>query len=252
MANRLRILSYNIHKGFNFSNRKFVLNVIREAIRFVRADLVFLQEVVGHHERHNGASADFPMGPQFEFLADEQWPHFAYGRNAVYREGHHGNAILSRYPLLGWGNVDISQHRFEQRGMLHANLTIPESNISVISICTHLGLFHRGRTKQLRCISDWIESHVPAESSLILAGDFNDWRGHATKSQLHALGCREVFQSQLGRHVRTFPSFLPLLSLDRIYVKNCAIRDSAVLTGSPWNKLSDHVALFADLEVRRE
>ena len=45
----LRVLTVNTHKGFAFLNRRFVLRELREAVRSVGADLVFLQEVQGAH-----------------------------------------------------------------------------------------------------------------------------------------------------------------------------------------------------------
>ena len=112
--NSLQVLSYNIHKGFSSGNRNFVLHQIREAIRTVRADLVFLQEVLGEHREHQRKySAHWERDSQFEFLADEVWPHFAYGKNAIYTSGHHGNAILSRYPFTFFENIDISTNRME-------------------------------------------------------------------------------------------------------------------------------------------
>lgn len=74
---------------------------MRNTIQKYRVDLVLLQEVVGKHEKHT------PTTSQFEFLADGVWPHFAYGKNAVYDEGHHGNAILSLYPIVEWKNLDF-------------------------------------------------------------------------------------------------------------------------------------------------
>ncbi|MDO9195055.1 MAG: EEP domain-containing protein, partial [Rhodoferax sp.] len=41
----IKVLTVNIHKGFSFFNRKFILHELREAIRSVGADVVFLQEV---------------------------------------------------------------------------------------------------------------------------------------------------------------------------------------------------------------
>jgi endonuclease/exonuclease/phosphatase family metal-dependent hydrolase len=41
----IKVLSYNIHKGFSPSNRRFVLQGIREGIRSTGADVVFLQEL---------------------------------------------------------------------------------------------------------------------------------------------------------------------------------------------------------------
>ena len=71
MAQRLRILSYNIHKGFSVGNTRFVLREMKEGIRKVGADLVFLQEVLGEHQRHAETVDGWPDASQFEFLADE-------------------------------------------------------------------------------------------------------------------------------------------------------------------------------------
>src|SRR4051794_21033552 len=111
----IKAVSYNIHKGFTSGNRSYVLNRIREGLRQVHPDLVFLQEVLGQHEIHKKNVAGWPDQSQFEFLADELWPHYAYGKNAVYHHGHHGNAILSKYPFSFFENIDVSANSFEKR-----------------------------------------------------------------------------------------------------------------------------------------
>jgi hypothetical protein len=47
----LRIASYNIHKGLSFFNRRIVLHDVRDSLIGLNADIVFLQEVQGHHAR---------------------------------------------------------------------------------------------------------------------------------------------------------------------------------------------------------
>lgn len=101
---RLQVLTVNTHKGFNPFNRRFILPELREAVRSVGADLVFLQEVLGSHSLHAARLPSWPPAPQYEYLADSMWPQFAYGRNAVYPEGHHGNAVLSKHPILAHRN----------------------------------------------------------------------------------------------------------------------------------------------------
>src|SRR4051794_12416043 len=98
-ARSLRVLTVNAHKGFAFFNRRFVLHDLRVAVRSVAADIVFLQEVHGAHAEHLKSVDKWPEAPQYEFLADQIWPQYAYGRNAVYPNGHHGNAILSKHPI---------------------------------------------------------------------------------------------------------------------------------------------------------
>jgi endonuclease/exonuclease/phosphatase family metal-dependent hydrolase len=83
MTDTLRIATYNIHKGFSFFNRRLVIHDVREHLRALNADLVFLQEVQGGHERHAWRYEEWPEQPQYEFLADSIWTDFAYGKNAV-------------------------------------------------------------------------------------------------------------------------------------------------------------------------
>src|SRR5262245_56525891 len=92
----IRVLTYNIHKGFSTTNSRFVLHQIKEAIEVIHPHVVFLQEILGEHVSHEMEVENWPRKPQFEFLAQESWPHVAYGKNAIYEAGHHGNAILSK------------------------------------------------------------------------------------------------------------------------------------------------------------
>lgn len=118
----LTVMTVNTHKGFTTFNRRFILPELRDAVRKVGADIVFLQEVLGTHEEHgvklNGA-------PHYEFMADSIWPEFAYGRNVVYPKGHHGNAVMSKFPIVRHQNHDVSIAGPEKRGMLHCVLRIP-------------------------------------------------------------------------------------------------------------------------------
>lgn len=244
----LRVLSYNIHKGFSM-DRRFVLQKIKEAIRTTHAELVFLQEVIGENVHHSKRIADWPVEPQLEYIADTLWPHFAYGKNAVYNEGHHGNAIMSRHPFVAYENIDISNNRFERRGLLHGTIEpIRAGCESLHVICVHLDLFEKGRAKQVERIVKRIHEHVPDGSPLIIAGDFNDWRENASPILEAELGVQEVFQCVHGQHARSFPARFPFLALDRIYVRGFKSIEAACLTGQPWSQLSDHGALFATLE----
>jgi endonuclease/exonuclease/phosphatase family metal-dependent hydrolase len=248
---RLHVLSYNIHKGFSL-NRKFVLNQIKEAINLVHADLVFLQEVQGEHRGHAKKVKDWPMQSQLEYLADTLWPHHTYGRNAVYTEGHHGNAIMSLHPFSFFENLDVSNNRFERRGLLHGTVEEvgpPDRPLHVI--CLHLDLFERGRLAQIQKLCQRIEEKVPHDCPLIIAGDFNDWRENLSRPLEEILEVREVFKEVHGAHARSFPSWLPLLPLDRIYIRGLNIVEARCLQGSPWNQLSDHNALYAELEIQR-
>jgi endonuclease/exonuclease/phosphatase family metal-dependent hydrolase len=88
---------------------------------------------------------------------------------------------------------------------------------------------------------------VPAKGPLVVAGDFNDWQGKASAVLAKELRLSEVFERTLGRHARSYPARLPLLTLDRIYIRDLEIDSVERHVGGPWAKLSDHVALAARL-----
>jgi len=193
MTDTLNIATYNIHKGFSFFKRRLVIHGVREHLRTLNADLVFLQEVQGAHLRHARRLINWPEQPQYEFLADAIWTDFAYGKNAAYDAGHHGNAILSRFPIVRWDNEDISEHRFESRGLLHCEIELPGWDTTLHCVCVHLGLLARHRNLQMRALRERIERLVPGDAPLIIAGDFNDWRRHAHRELAEPLRLREEF-----------------------------------------------------------
>ena len=246
--NSLRIFSYNIHKGFAAANRRYVLPAIKDAVLGVGADLVFLQEVIGENRRHAGRIADWGERPQCEYLADRAFPHMAYGRNVIHRVGDHGNAILSRHPILSFENHDVSTNRFERRGILHAVIDQGGGH-PLHAVCVHLGLTQAGRSAQVRQLCEKVIAGIDPAAPVILAGDFNDWSLKASRDILHHTGIVDAFRSLQGREARTFPARLPLLRLDRVYTRHFQIAEARVLNQDPWRRLSDHAALLVDVTL---
>lgn len=246
MKQPLRILSYNIHKGFNATNGNFVLKQIKESIRLVHADIVFLQEVLGHHESKKSQIEDWQTAAQFEYLADQIWPHHAYGKNSVYTQGHHGNAILSKYPIVSWENINISTNKFESRGLLHVVVDVEGEKLHCM--CLHLDLLESGRQVQIQNVIKRVKGSIGLELPLIIAGDFNDWRGLAHRPLSQTLKLKESFLEVYGQHARTFPSWFPLFRLDRVYLRHLQVLQAKNLSGHPWSALSDHTALFVEVQ----
>lgn len=243
----LYVASYNLHKGMSFFGGRMVLHEMRDRMHALHPDIVFLQEVQGHHTRRKKRFSNWPETPSSEFLAGQMWSDFAYGKNAVYEHGHHGNAILSRFPILEWENEDISDHAFEQRGLLHCVLDVPGLDQPLHAICLHLALTEGSRLRQLAQVIRRIRTQVPDGAPLIIAGDFNDWRGRACAHLEEALDLVEVFGVAHGRPARSFPAILPLFTLDRIYVRGFRVNTATVLHGEAWRRLSDHAVLTAHL-----
>lgn len=243
----LRILTVNTHKGFSIFNRRFVLPELREALRQAAPDLVFLQEVIGEHELLKAAQPLWPQQPHWQFLAETVWGYSAYGRNAVYTHGHHGNAVLSRFPIVSYENHDVSVGDVERRGLLHCVLQLPGVKQALHAVCVHLGLRAWQRRHQLEALCA-LARQVPEGAPLVVAGDFNDWTGRA-HPLLHRVGLQEAFMRLRGGAARSFPARLPLLRLDRVYTRNFQPRHSQVLSRRPWSHLSDHAALCVEGEL---
>jgi endonuclease/exonuclease/phosphatase family metal-dependent hydrolase len=235
---KLSVVTYNIHKGFQHTRRVRVLHWIRDALREDPADMVFLQEVLGFETAEQAS--------QLEFLADSIWHHHAYGQNAVTSLGHHGNAILSRYPIVSSENTDISTNSVERRGILHAEVQVGALRLHALSI--HLGLLESERRSQVRRVCHRIHRMIHRNDPVIIAGDFNDWRERASPIFQKRLGISEAYRSLHGEHARTFPSWMPALRLDRIYFRGMKALESRTLSGPRWNRLSDHLALQAVLD----
>lgn len=231
----IQVLTYNIHKGVGWHTRKPTIEPIRQLLRQRDPDVIFLQEI---------------RGTQFEFLAEELWPHFSYGKNAVYASGHHGNAILSKYPIHHSQNIDLSMGRYERRGLLHSIVQLKPEQSPLHLLCVHLGLFKTDRQKQLQKIVDHISAVIPKQHALILGGDFNDWGCAATAILVHELGLQEAFMLSHGNYARTFPAWKPLLKLDRIYYRGFQSAQAHRLMDKAWRVLSDHIPLEVSLILK--
>ena len=236
----MRVLTINTHKGLAAWNRRFVLSELRDAVRSTAADIVFLQEVIG--EKASGTRSGEIDVAHYEYLADSLWPQFAYGRNAVYPLGHHGNALLSRFPIGDCRNHDASVAGHEPRGFLHCVLTVPGWG-GLHVICVHLGLQEAQRQRQIDVLCELLAESVPASAPVLVAGDFNDWRERVDRQ----LQDRTELKSAFSRPPRTFPARWPLLPLDRIYLRNLEVQSACVLAARPWPHLSDHLPLLAEV-----
>jgi endonuclease/exonuclease/phosphatase family metal-dependent hydrolase len=246
---KLGVVTINIHKGFSWSNRTFILHRLREAIRSVDADIVFLQEVVGENSTHAKKHPTWPDQAQHDFLADSVWRYVAYGKNAFYPDGHHGNAILSKFPFIHSERIDTSTNSFEQRGFLYCAARLPDSPDPLHCFCIHQGLFAVSRRKQLRIQADYIRRNIPRDAPIIMAGDFNDWHGDDVDDFALLFGLRDAAMEVTDRKARTFPARVPILPLDRIYLRGLEAKKSATLNKEVWKKLSDHAALFIECEL---
>ena len=246
----LRVATYNIHKGVRGlgPRKRLEIHNLGLAVEALDADLVFLQEVhlfhAGHARQFVRTHLGWPDQGQADFLAPAGYE-AAYRTNAVTRHGEHGNALLSRWPLGDIGHHDVSDHRFEQRGLLH--VPVSWNGVAVHAVVAHFGLVHASRVRQVERLAAFIDSHVPRNELLLVAGDFNDW-GEKLDGPMRDVGLWRARSSDRAAQRMTFPSRVPVFALDRFYMRGLTCRATMVPRGSGWARMSDHLPLVAELE----
>ncbi len=245
----LRVATYNIHKGVRGMGlrKRLEIHNLGLGVEALDADLVFLQEVRLFHtseaKRFKRTSFGWPEQGQADFLAPDGYE-VAYRTNAVTRGGEHGNALLSRWPLGDIGHHDVSDHRFEQRGLLH--VPVHWKGQLVHAVVVHLGLIHSSRVRQVQRLAEFIAATVPAGDMVVVAGDFNDW-GERLDAAMQSLGLtRGAAPNGKRSDCATFPSIAPVFALDRFYVRGLRCTATMVPRGLGWARMSDHLPLVAE------
>jgi endonuclease/exonuclease/phosphatase family metal-dependent hydrolase len=237
---QLRLMTYNIHKGIGGLDRRYDLQRIIDVIGHYHPDIVFLQEVdegVGR-SRHDR---------QIELLAEAlELEHFTYQNNVAVKEGHYGNAILSRYPLGKQLDLDLKVSIKKNRRALIARteISVGDDTHSMLLCNAHLGLSGFERSVQIKRILA-LDEMILIPGPVIVGGDFNDvWAEHGRKLML-PIG----FQCAVC-NAKTFPAALPVRSLDAIYYRgNVKLLDSFAGRTKLARVASDHLPVVADFKL---
>ena len=259
----LKVATYNIHKGVQGLGpvRRLEIHNLGLAIEQLDADIVCLQEVRKVHRREEKYFKHWPEMPQAEFLAPPGYEAI-YKTNAITKHGEHGNALLSRWPVVTHRHEDMSDHRFEQRGLLHVEIQVGHAteahgvnelqakfpahhaqmngHLNVHVIVVHLGLIPASRIRQVKQLHHYIEREVPADAPMLVAGDFNDWGSRISNMMRE----QTLNEWQAGKHL-TYPSRMPIVQLDHVYSKGLKPMGQMVPHGKIWRRMSDHLPLVA-------
>jgi endonuclease/exonuclease/phosphatase family metal-dependent hydrolase len=248
----LRVATYNIHKGVRGlgPSRRLEIHNLERGVASLDADLICLQEVhlYSHREarRFDHSTMGWPQEGQADFLAPVGYTS-AYRTNAVTSHGEHGNALLSRWPLGEIGHQDVSDHRFEQRGLLHVPVMWHEKPVHAVVV--HLGLIHSSRVRQVERLAQFIAAEIPADEAVLVAGDFNDWN-EKLDQPMRGIGLTRAISPVGGAARRlTFPSRVPVFAIDRVYTRGLRCVSTMVPRGISWARMSDHLPLVVELQM---
>jgi len=196
---RLTVATYNIHRCIGRDGRCNPARVL-DVLRALDADVIALQEIAWQPRE---------ALHQLEHFAQELNYRAIAGATLLRQDGHYGNAILTRLPVLDVRRIDLSVSGREPRGALGVALDGGDGEVRVIA--THLGLQPWERRLQMTELLELLarESIEPA----ILMGDLNEWFLWGRPLRwLHAYFGHSPAP-------RTWPAPLPLFALDRILVK---------------------------------
>jgi endonuclease/exonuclease/phosphatase family metal-dependent hydrolase len=235
-ASRVRVVTYNIHKCVGV-DRRYDPGRVAAVLREIDADIACLQEVGARRgtERH----AD-----QWGYLGEATGYRVILGSGVRHHRGRFGNALLTRFPVLSARSIDLTVAGYEPRGAIDAALFVGGRMLRVIA--THFGLRAAERRLQanrlMTVLSDISTTARHDADTVLLMGDLNEWRGRS--------GAIRAFDRRLGPSVaeRTFPSWMPMLALDRIYADGPAVLRDVYVYRSPLARLaSDHLPLVGTL-----
>lgn len=242
---RLKLLTYNIHKGIGGVDRRYRLDRVIEVISHYAPDFALLQEVDDGVPRSRGDR-------QVDILArDLGFEHSLYQPNVKLRRGAYGNAILSRYPVRDSVDIELTVGPKKRRRAQVARIQLSDQGHSrtLVVANLHLGLAGFERRIQLhRLLKDHSISGLSSATPCVIGGDFNDVWGAIDRRIMAPAGFVSAAKNQ-----RTFPARAPLRSLDGIYYRgDCLVRNAFAGRMEMARHASDHLPLYAEFSAPSE
>ena len=232
----VRVVTYNIHTCVGV-DRRYDPGRISTVLREIDADIACLQEVDARRrsERHVDQWAYLGAATGYQVIT---------GTGVRQTHGRFGNAILTRLPVLAARVIDLTVAGYEPRAAIDADVLVGDRVLRVIA--THFGLHAAERRQQANRLMAAVGEPVPTSwhevNAVLLMGDLNEWRGRR--------GAIRFLDRHLGPSTaaRTFPSWMPVLPLDRIYAGGPAILRDVDVYSSPLARFaSDHLPLVGSL-----
>src|SRR5665213_3368346 len=242
-----RILTYNVHRCVG-TDRRLDVGRVAAVIAAEAPDIVVLQEVdvgrarTGRVDQAHRLAQRLGMASRFHAALKVE-------------EEQYGDAILTALPerlikaapLPGYAPIP----RLEPRGALMVAVEVADGR-EVQVINTHLGLVPREQQIQAAALAGagWL-GHPSRLDPLILLGDLNATsRTVAYRTLAGALSDAHAARGARRRRVATFPSVMPVLRIDHVFVSGGIRVLRLAAAATPLARLaSDHLPLAMDFEL---
>lgn len=166
-AVKVKFMSYNTQHCLNYVTKKIDFDLIANTIKNCGADVIGLQEMrdLGEHTEYEA---------QTKILSEKLGFPYYYFARAILFDGKnpYGNAIISRYPIIGAETVMIPDPEvrgysgyYETRCILRAKIDVGEG---VEVFVSHFGLNPDEQKNAVKTVVD----NLP-KRKCVLMGDFN-------------------------------------------------------------------------------
>lgn len=222
---RMRVATWNMHGGVGLDGR-FDPQRVARVIGELDADVIALQEF---HSRDG-----FDMRAHLDTIG---FAHAIAKPTFLKRGGEFGNALLMRWPPREVANHALGVDQREPRSAI--DVTVDHERGALRIVATHLGLRPAERRVQVARILDLFDAEPMLPT--VLLGDFNAWRTSSLRGVDAYFG--------MSSAPRTFPSPLPIVAFDRIWVSPPhACIDLRVHASRIARVASDHLPLVATIE----
>jgi endonuclease/exonuclease/phosphatase family metal-dependent hydrolase len=226
---QLRVMTWNLHGCVGLDSR-FDVDRTGRIIRGLAPDIAAFQEV--DSRRKSLLCPD--VGAYLCGLVGE-YRHAAWTITDIY--GTYGHVVASRFPFDEIQIHDVSVRGCEPRKILEIQVILPVGRLRIIA--AHLGFWKREREFQRSVLEEIVlkDPHIPC----MVLGDLNVWPFGTGRRNRFGLSGTEAAHG-------SYPSFLPILSPDRIVcgrgarlLKSRAAHEAAMA--------SDHLPILAGIEI---
>jgi len=238
-------MTWNVHRCVGV-DRRLDVGRVAAVIAQRQPDIVALQELDVCRQRTG-------VVDQAHAIAQRLGMHFHFNAAFTVEEERYGDAILTAAPhrVIKAGPLPglPGLRGLEPRGAIWLELEIDERKLQVLN--THLGLVpHEQRAQALALVgADWTGSRKASDPPLIVVGDFNA-TPHAQAYRTLAARFADARRQAPGPGLTpTFPSRLPMLAIDHVFLDGKVRAKRAETLSGPLARIaSDHLPLVVDVE----